>query len=127
MTSNADVLVVGGGPAGVAAACRVAEAGRTVRLCDQAPAPGGAIFRGPSGSPLPMPAEHKATWREISERLERNAAAIQVMTSTSFVGLDSNGVAVLKDCKSGEALQISPQGVIFATGAIESVRPVPGW
>jgi hypothetical protein len=49
------------------------------------------------------------------------------MTSTSFVGLDSNGIAVLKDCKTGDALQTSPQGVIFATGAIESVRPVPGW
>lgn len=127
MTSKADILVVGGGPAGVAAACRVAEAGCTVRLCDQAPAPGGAIFRGANGSSPLMPAEHTATWREISARLERNAAAIQVMNSTSFVGLDSNGIVVLKDRNTGRALQTSPQGVILATGAIESVRPVPGW
>lgn len=127
MTSKTDVLVVGGGPAGVAAACRIAEAGYTVQLCDQAPAPGGAIFRGAADSSPIMPAEHKATWREISARLDHHAAAIQVMTSTSFIGLDSNGIAVLKDCNTGQALQTSPRGVVLATGAIESVRPVPGW
>ena len=127
MTSETDILVIGGGPAGIAAACRVAESGRRVRLCDQAPAIGGAIFRGTSGTGTLMPTEHSATWSENRTRLERNADAIQVMSSTAFVGLDANGVAVLKDCKSGDAQQTSPQGIIIATGAIESVRPVPGW
>ena len=43
-----DVLVVGGGPAGIAAACCAAEAGSRVALADDNPALGGQIWRGDS-------------------------------------------------------------------------------
>ena len=127
MTTDRDVLVVGGGPAGISAACRIAEAGYTVRLCDSAPTLGGAIFRGASAASPVISTEHLGAWRELNEQLKSKAAAIKVMTSTSLVGLDSTGVAILKDCSDGEALRISPRAVIIATGAVESVRPVPGW
>lgn len=40
-----DVVVVGAGPAGVAAACRAAESGARVLVIDDNPAPGGQIWR----------------------------------------------------------------------------------
>ncbi|MBI5281215.1 MAG: NAD(P)/FAD-dependent oxidoreductase [Candidatus Solibacter usitatus] len=40
------IVVVGAGPAGVAAACRAAGCGRRVVLLDDNPAPGGQIWRG---------------------------------------------------------------------------------
>src|SRR5580704_4416827 len=46
-----DVVVVGAGPAGLAAACRAAECGRKVALLDDNPAGGGQIWRAAAGKP----------------------------------------------------------------------------
>src|SRR5215469_10788251 len=45
-----DVLVVGAGPAGIAAAVTAAECGARVAVVDDNPAPGGQIWRGESQS-----------------------------------------------------------------------------
>jgi len=45
-----DVLVVGGGPAGIAAACCAAEAALRVAIADDNPALGGQIWRGEHAS-----------------------------------------------------------------------------
>ncbi|MBV8202836.1 MAG: FAD-dependent oxidoreductase [Acidobacteria bacterium] len=42
---DADVVVVGAGPAGLAAACRAAEAGASVLVLDEAAAAGGQVWR----------------------------------------------------------------------------------
>ncbi|WP_288951749.1 FAD-dependent oxidoreductase, partial [uncultured Paracoccus sp.] len=42
----ADLVVIGAGPAGMAAATEAAKAGLSVTLLDEAPAPGGQIYRG---------------------------------------------------------------------------------
>src|SRR6201989_1622662 len=45
-----DVLIIGGGPAGIAAAVRAAETGARIGIVDENPSPGGQIWRGdPSG------------------------------------------------------------------------------
>ena len=46
-----DVLVVGAGPAGLAAAMSAAERGARVGLVDDNPAPGGQIWRGADRAP----------------------------------------------------------------------------
>lgn len=121
--------MVGGGPAGIAAACCFAETGYTVQVCDQAPSLGGAIFRGidKRDETIPIPEAHKTSWRALTDRLERNATRLDIHRATSFVGLDSNGVAVLRDNSTGAASYAAPIAVVFATGATEVVRPVPGW
>jgi NADPH-dependent 2,4-dienoyl-CoA reductase/sulfur reductase-like enzyme len=45
MTRSFDVLVVGAGPVGIAAAVCAAEEGREVALVDENPRPGGQIWR----------------------------------------------------------------------------------
>ncbi len=41
-----DIVIVGGGPAGIAAACAAAESGKRVALIDSASDLGGNIWRG---------------------------------------------------------------------------------
>jgi sarcosine oxidase subunit alpha len=69
---RADVLVVGGGPAGSLVAAMAAERGRSVELVDD------ALEIGGSGRVLRDPA-----WRRIEERLARVAAAGQVVLRPS--------------------------------------------
>src|SRR4051794_28518004 len=45
---NYDVVVIGAGPAGLAAARWAAESGKRVAIVDDNPAPGGQIWRGDS-------------------------------------------------------------------------------
>ena len=60
-----DVAVVGGGPAGIAAATRAAEAGARVVIIDQGMRPGGQIWRHRDRSTLPRLARR---WIERCER-----------------------------------------------------------
>jgi len=58
-----DVLVIGGGPAGMAAAARAAECGARVGIVDDNPTLGGQIWRGESGE-----AQEKQEGRAFSSR-----------------------------------------------------------
>ena len=51
MSQRFDILVVGAGPAGIAAAVRAAAAGKLVGLVDDNPTPGGQIWRSGSAEP----------------------------------------------------------------------------
>nr|MBP6720376.1 FAD-dependent oxidoreductase [Rhodoferax sp.] len=56
-TRHCDVLIIGAGPAGLAAAVAAAPSGASITVVDDNPAPGGQIWRdGPSVS-LPQPAK----------------------------------------------------------------------
>jgi len=110
-----DVLVIGGGPAGMAAAVRAAECGVSVGMVDDNAACGGQIWRGS--------AEHgkdAATW---SERL-RNAGITTLY-----------GWRVFQQPEAGTLLAEGPDRVyelrysnlVIATGARERFLPFPGW
>ena len=58
MMTRADLIVVGAGPAGVAAALAASEAGLGVILVDEAVAAGGQIYRAPAA----RGASAGATW-----------------------------------------------------------------
>lgn len=114
--ASAEILVVGAGPAGMAAACEAAEAGRDVTLVDDNPTSGGQIWRGgPRQS-----GESAAVW---FDRL--TASAVRVVAATAVVDRLPDGTVVTR----------SPQGiqrwradsVILATGARERFLPFPGW
>ena len=56
-----DVAVLGGGPAGMAAATEAARRGARVALLDESPAPGGQVYRAPPpGFDLPADADRRA-------------------------------------------------------------------
>ncbi|MBZ0230170.1 MAG: FAD-dependent oxidoreductase, partial [Bauldia sp.] len=87
-----DVLVVGGGPAGVAAASAAARAGLTTMLVDQRSALGGALHVQPAVgvSAIPMPGRQTRRWRRLTDELA--ALPVETRLRTSFAGLDAAGI-----------------------------------
>jgi sarcosine oxidase subunit alpha len=101
---HADVLVVGGGRAGLAAAIAAAGQGADVVLVDDGPEPGGRLL---------WEGEH-----EIAHALaaKARAAGVEILTSATAIGHFDGLVPVWQ----GETLhQIRARQHIYATGAIE--------
>ena len=113
-----DVLVVGAGPAGIAAACRAAECGRSVLLADENPACGGQIWRA-QRSPDREPAA--AAW------LARLAASgVEILAGAAAFEADARARRVLFE-RDFEALAVRYRRLVLATGARELFLPFPGW
>jgi len=121
-----DVAVVGAGPAGIAAACRAAEAGARTVLLDENPAPGGQIHRHLPGQPAP---EGARAW------LERLAASgAELRSGWSVVDADAAAESSSPRFRfrlfaedDGALLSVRASRVVLATGARELFLPFPGW
>lgn len=107
-----DVLVVGAGPAGLAAAWRVAQSGTRVGVVDDNPTAGGQIWRG--GPP------ESQVW------LERiRSVKVQVINGARVFQHSGTGM-LLAETSSG-VHQLNYSSVVLATGARERFLPFPGW
>lgn len=116
-TQSFDVLVVGAGPAGIAAACAAAESGKRVGVIDDNPGPGGQIWRGVSQhAPSPQASE----WRA---RLAR--AGVTLIHSASVIAQPAAGLLIAETWES--TLTLAYGKLILATGARERFLPFPGW
>jgi thioredoxin reductase len=114
-----DVAVVGSGPAGIAAACRAAEAGASTLVLDEGDAAGGQIYRHrPPNAPEAV--------RPWLDRLERSGARRVGGASVFDAWRDGEGFRLLAETGGG-ALAVSARRVVLATGARELFLPFPGW
>jgi NADPH-dependent 2,4-dienoyl-CoA reductase/sulfur reductase-like enzyme len=120
---TADVLVIGGGPAGIAAATRAAQDGRGVVVLDESPNVGGQIWRHRSRSSLDADARRRI------ERLGRTRAQVHSGVAVVDVVPDPAGAAftVVAERLTGEPLSIRATSLVIATGARERFVPFPGW
>ena len=112
-----DVLVIGGGPAGIAAAVRAAECGVHVGIIDDNATLGGQIWRGESEDGC---AEEAAKWQG---RLRSSAV-------TAFCGrrvFHQPEAGVLLAEGADDLCQLSYRNLVLATGARERFLPFPGW
>lgn len=112
-----DIVVVGGGPGGLAAACAAAEGNHRVALVDDTPWLGGQIWRGQQTKPSVPQA------RELMERFHRSGATL--LSRTSVIAAPRTGV-LLAEHPDGSR-EIHWQQLILATGARELFVPFPGW
>ena len=112
-----DVLVVGGGPAGMAAACCAAETGLGVAIADDNPALGGQIWRGEHSSPS---TEQASSWyRRLPELSIKHLAGTRVFAQA--------GPNVLLAETDADVSCLGFGSLILATGARERFLPFPGW
>ncbi len=116
-----DVLVVGAGPAGLAAAVSAARAGASVTVLDERPQSGGQYFK-------PLAPSHTATRpadRQFAEGLALTQTAlnlgVRILQDVTVWGADTpQEVIAMVD---GAETVFRPGQLILATGAYE--RPVP--
>jgi len=111
-----DVIVVGAGPAGLAAACRAAECGATVALLDDNPRPGGQVWRADARQPKGK----AARWLRLAG--ERNVGWI---AAARVFAAPAPGRIVLE--RSHGNLELAYRNLVLATGARERLLPFPGW
>lgn len=119
-----DVLVVGGGPAGLSAAIAAAEAGAAVVLLDERSAPGGQYAKPLADSHAD--AAPDAQFRigiDLRERAQRAGVRIET-ESVVWGGFAPDEIAALVH---GRAVTFRPQRLILAPGAHEVPVPMPGW
>jgi len=112
-----EVVVVGAGPAGLAAACAAAENGCRTALVDDTPWLGGQIWRGQQAHPANPKA---ARW---VERFRRAKASL--LDQCTVLG-PADRRTLLAEHPDGPR-QIEWERLILAAGARELFLPFPGW
>jgi NADPH-dependent 2,4-dienoyl-CoA reductase/sulfur reductase-like enzyme len=112
-----EVLVVGAGPAGIAATCVAAESGARVAIVDDNPGPGGQIWRGVAEhSPSPQASDWYA-------RLER--AKVTRISGATVIAQPAPNVLAAESWD--RTVLIEYRKLVLATGARERFLPFPGW
>ena len=113
-----DVLVIGAGPAGMAAALAAAEGGAQVLVIDDNPLPGGQIWRdGPGASLPPVAQKHRDALA--------GHANIRVCSGARVVDAPAPHELLIEDATS--AWRQPWKKLILCTGARELLLPFPGW
>ena len=122
MTHRFQTLVVGSGPAGIAAAVCAGERGARVGLIDDNPSPGGQIWRSRRGQEGPD-ASHDSEATRWRARL-LNSAVTRLQGWSVF---DQPLLRTLRAERNGEVADLRYENLILATGARERFLPFPGW
>jgi NADPH-dependent 2,4-dienoyl-CoA reductase/sulfur reductase-like enzyme len=122
-----DVLIVGGGPAGLAAASEAAAAGLSACLVDERPTLGGQIFKQPGpGFRVTDPKALGPDFlrgRELIDAAERSGA--RLLLRTSAISIRETAVVVVEEGERAHTL--SGRRVLIAPGAHDRPVVFPGW
>jgi glycine/D-amino acid oxidase-like deaminating enzyme len=121
---DCDVLIVGGGVAGMSAGIAAAEAGASVVLLDERRSPGGQYAK--ALAPSHADAAPDAQFRlgtELRTRAERAGVRLESDAMVWGAFAPDEIAAVVR----GQSVTYHPRRLVLATGAHEAPVPVPGW
>jgi heterotetrameric sarcosine oxidase alpha subunit len=125
---SCDVLIIGGGPAGLAAAARLAGSGLRLVLCDERFVLGGMLQTGEEQ----IEGDTGAAWARATAERVRASDGARVLENTTAVWLGEDGlVTLLERCAPAEGIAqrlwfVRARQIVVATGAIERPLCFPG-
>jgi NADPH-dependent 2,4-dienoyl-CoA reductase/sulfur reductase-like enzyme len=130
-----DVAVLGGGPAGMAAAAEAASRGARVVLLEESPLPGGQVYRAPPPGFAGSADADRRAGDALRAALAASGAAIR--TGCRVWGL-GGGPLVAADAPAapftlsalgadGVPFDVTARALILCTGTHERIIPFPGW
>lgn len=117
-SAQADVLIIGAGPAGLAAAAEAAQRGKQVLLVDDNPGVGGQIWRDGPQAPHPRDAMRL-------EAMVAGTSNVSIMTGWRVVGVAGQRSLLLESARDSLAATFGT--LVLCTGARELLLPFPGW
>jgi octopine oxidase subunit A len=121
-----DVVIIGAGPAGLAAAATAAEAGLSTLLLDENAGPGGQVWRAIASTPVTERDRLGADYWAGADLVDAvRSSSAEIIQRATVWSLDRNlevGVSV-----GGTSSFVKARRVILATGALERPFPIPGW
>jgi sarcosine oxidase subunit alpha len=123
---DADLAVIGGGPAGLAAAATAARHGVRVVLVDEQPSPGGRLLgqlheaAGPDGQRRWVKGHEEAS-RLADEALQ---SGVQILSGTEVWGIWPQWTVYLNRVEGGRLLA---RALVLATGAMQRSILLPNW
>ncbi len=115
---TADILVAGAGPAGMSAAARGRECGRSVLVLDDNPSAGGQIWRG--GESHSSGSQSTFWFRTFG------TCGADVISGARIIDGDAKRRRVIAETRE-DAFTVEYGKLILATGAREMFLPFPGW
>lgn len=125
---KADIVIVGSGPAGLAAAAQAAGLSARVVVLDENDKPGGRVLSHRADT------EQSSLWLSQSARLDKllDAVAqhkdnIKFLRGVTVWGKDAHGALLLSSDDANAPTAIKGDAYILANGALETVAPFPGW
>ncbi|HEU0116561.1 MAG TPA: FAD-dependent oxidoreductase [Thermomicrobiales bacterium] len=119
------IAVVGGGPAGLAAAIAAAEAGARVAVFDEWSEPGGELRYRVARRHLPGFASAMRPAAVRADLLTRLAATNATIATGAIVwGIFDDGALTIS--RDGASEEVRPDAVVLATGSTDAALPFPG-
>jgi NADPH-dependent 2,4-dienoyl-CoA reductase/sulfur reductase-like enzyme len=112
-----DIVIVGAGPAGMAAAVTASGAGHSVAVIESNPWPGGQLWRRPESATTPRAGRH---WYARFK-----ACGATLITEASVADSIAPGHLLVETRDS--AFNLFYQSLVIAVGAREQFIPFPGW
>jgi NADPH-dependent 2,4-dienoyl-CoA reductase/sulfur reductase-like enzyme len=130
-----DLVIIGAGPAGMAAATVAAAAGLSVRVLDEQTAVGGQIYRGIGTASAAQKQVLGPDYTAGALLAQAFARAATPLGGSAAMLSHETGASVWQVTREhtvhylqhGVVKSVAAQRVLFATGAMERPFPIPGW